>query len=230
MPGLLRIPSDLHDAKSDLDPTEWKPVISTRRNGSSVSLAESAAWNYLCQFHPPAADESAPALGMLPTRRPGYVHRSSASLSALAGYASGTMIPTPPLTSTPTTAASSLNSNSDYIGYMDDHPSFGGSGAVSSSLTVARPLPPRHNPSFSTSAWATKGVELVVPHIVHATPAPSSAVTLAVAPGTSPAESIGADGGIWLKVRSGGTTPRHSASKVDVAPVVHIVDVSSKAH
>lgn len=31
-----------------------------------------------------------------------------------------------------------------------------------------RPLPPRHNPSSSTSA-ATKGVELVVPHIASTT-------------------------------------------------------------
>lgn len=35
----------------------------------------------------------------------------------------------------------------------------------------ARPLPPRHNPSFSTSgAGASKGVHLVVPHIVTSAP------------------------------------------------------------
>jgi len=32
-------------------------------------------------------------------------------------------------------------------------------------LAVARPLPPRHNPSYSGSAGASKGVELVMPHI-----------------------------------------------------------------
>lgn len=223
IPGHLRIPSDLHDAKSDLDPTEWKPLISTRRNGSSASLASSEAWNYLSQFHPPAAaDESASSMLMLPTRRTGYVHRSSASLSALAGYGYGAMIPTPSLSNTPTTAASSLNSNSDYIGYMYDPPAFGGGAVSTSSSTVTRPLPPRHNPSFSTAACATKGVELVVPHIVQAPPTVASAAAAA----TSPAESLGAEGGIWLQTR--GT--RHAASKMAVTPVVHVVDVGSKAH
>lgn len=30
---------------------------------------------------------------------------------------------------------------------------------------VHRPLPPRHNPSFSGGGSATKGVELVMPHV-----------------------------------------------------------------
>ncbi|KAL1965009.1 hypothetical protein VTN77DRAFT_6209 [Rasamsonia byssochlamydoides] len=163
IPG-LRIPSDLHDAKADIDPTEWKPVIS-RRNGSSTSLASTEAWNYLSQFH--GGDE---AMMMMPTRRPGHAHRSSASLSVLNGAL-------PSLTHSPSTATSSLNSNSDYVGPVYD-------------FTALRPLPPRRNPSSSTSAGATKGVELVVPQI----PPPAAAAGGDARSSTSP------DGdGVWLR-------------------------------
>jgi hypothetical protein len=179
-------------------------------------LASTEAWNYLCQFHHPADDAAT-----LMTRRPGFGHRSSASLSALAappmggggGYGYGMMPPS--LTHTPTTAASSLNSNSDYIGYMYDPSSLGGAGTTAN---TTRPLPPRHNPSFSTGAGATKGVELVVPHIVQApTPAVAAAPSAAIVGGTSPPESC--DGGIWLKSRG------NSAK-----PLVEVVHVSRKAH
>ncbi|KAH8696088.1 hypothetical protein BGW36DRAFT_359946 [Talaromyces proteolyticus] len=165
--SLSRIPSDLHDAKSDLDPTEWKPVIGT--TNSSTSLSD--AWTYLSQFH---RDESWATLQQ--RRSLAHTHRSSASLSMLG------MAP-PSLINTPSTVASSAtsSSSSDYIGAYYAHELSGGAGAT-------RPLPPRHNPSFS---GATKGVELVVPHIVTAAPA----VPLAL--GSSLEHD--ADAGVWLK-------------------------------
>ncbi|KAL2002949.1 hypothetical protein VTN02DRAFT_5482 [Thermoascus thermophilus] len=135
----VRIPADLHDAKSDLDPTEWKPIL-PRHHGSSTSLASSEAWQYLSQFHGSSAEV------MFPSRRPSAGYRSSASLSTM--MSSGGV---PSLTHTPSTVASSFASNSDYVSYMHEY--------------ANRPLPPRHNPSFSTSSGATKGLELVMPHI-----------------------------------------------------------------
>ncbi|CAG8946851.1 unnamed protein product [Penicillium salamii] len=133
-----RVPSGstglTHDAKSDLDPTEWKPVLQR----SSSSLASSDAWNYLSQFHG--------------SMRPS-IHRSSSSLPALAGNASGHSHSSnhsrvPSLTSTPSVASSFSSTASDYLG----------------SIHESRPLPPRHNPYFAGTSMS-KGVELVVPHI-----------------------------------------------------------------
>jgi hypothetical protein len=56
------------------------------------------------------------------------------------------------------------SSSGDFISY-----GYGAYTYAADSVSVmdpGRPLPPRHNPSFSTSAGATKGVELVVPHII----------------------------------------------------------------
>ncbi|KAJ5375201.1 hypothetical protein N7517_007207 [Penicillium concentricum] len=133
----MRILSHVHDAKSDLDPTEWKPVLAR----SASSLASSDAWNYLSQFHRGTGE---PMLS-----RPA-VQRSSSSLPALAGGAGYSNVPG--LTNTPSTVASSFSSTaSDYLGSMYE----------------SRPLPPRHNPYFSGTS-VSKGVELVVPHIVSA--------------------------------------------------------------
>lgn len=172
-PG-LRIPTDLHDSKADMDPTEWKPVI-WRRDGSSASLASTEAWAYLSQFHGGGGGE---ALMMLSGRRSG-IHRSSASLSALNGV--------PSLTHTPSTAASSLNSSSDYVGSMYD-------------TAATRPLPPRRNPSSSTSAGATKGVELVVPHIPAAAAAAPHPPTTTASGGSDSRPSTSPDSeGTWLR-------------------------------
>ncbi|KAL2853420.1 life-span regulatory factor-domain-containing protein [Aspergillus pseudoustus] len=122
----IRIPTDLHEATTDLDPTEWKPVIHTGMDPRNPSVIGSDAWKYLSQFH---SDDTA-----LPIRRARADHHSSASLSTL-----------PSLSHTPSVASSVSSTASDYIGY--------------------RPLPPRHNPCFSGSGSAVKGVELVVPHI-----------------------------------------------------------------
>lgn len=134
----IQIPPEFHDAKTDLDPTEWKPVIPPV---TGIPMASSEAWQYLSQFH--TNEES-----MLPVRRAGAGHRSTSSLSTLLN-GNGAM---PPLTNTPSTVASSVSSNaSDYMSYPDP---------------ARRPLPPRRNPSYSGSAGVTKGVDLVVPHVV----------------------------------------------------------------
>ncbi|PYH94119.1 hypothetical protein BO71DRAFT_419592 [Aspergillus ellipticus CBS 707.79] len=131
-----RIPGEWSDAKTDQDPSEWKPVIPM---GSGVSpLASSEAWNYLSQFH---GEET-----VVPTRRPKFDHRSS-SLSTLLSAAG----PVPSLMHTPSTVASSFSSNeSDCMSYPHE---------------AYRPLPPRHNPYFPGCSTATKGVDLVVPHV-----------------------------------------------------------------
>ncbi|PWY92901.1 hypothetical protein BO70DRAFT_392274 [Aspergillus heteromorphus CBS 117.55] len=132
-----RITGEWNDAKTDQDPSEWKPVIPM---GSGVSpLASSEAWNYLSQFH---SDES-----VVPMRRPRLDHRSSSLTTLLSAPG-----PIPSLMHTPSTAASSFSSNgSDCMSYMHD--------------AAYRPLPPRHNPYFPSCSTATKGVDLVVPHV-----------------------------------------------------------------
>ncbi|KAJ6113802.1 hypothetical protein N7523_007119 [Penicillium sp. IBT 18751x] len=126
----IRIPTEPHDSKTDLDPTEWKPVLLAGNPGTGTSLASSDAWNYLSRFH--GGSEN------LLARRA----RSAASLPALVGGA-------PSMTTTVSEASSYSSTASDYLGMYEQ-----------------RPLPPRHNPYFSSSA-VTKSVELVVPHIVN---------------------------------------------------------------
>ncbi|KAJ5322125.1 hypothetical protein MYU51_002943 [Penicillium brevicompactum] len=94
--------SHTHDAKSDLDPTEWKPVLLR----SSSSLASSDAWNYLSQFH---------GEPMRPT-----VHRSSSSLPALAGGNASSHSRVPSLTNTPSVASSFSSTASDYLGSLHE--------------------------------------------------------------------------------------------------------------
>lgn len=163
----IRIPAELHDAKADLDPTEWKPIL-PRRHDSSTSLASSEAWQYLSQFHGSSGEV------MLPSRRPSAGYRSSTSLSTMM---SGGGVPS--LTHTPSTVASSFNSNSDYVSYMHEY--------------ATRPLPPRHNPSFSTSSGVTKGLELVMPHI-SAPAADDVTITIADSESVFPAR-----GSVWGK-------------------------------
>jgi hypothetical protein len=130
----IRIPATIHDGKSDLDPTEWKPVLGARTNSSSTtsSLTTSDAWGYLSQFHGGSTN--------LLARRS---HRSTTSLSTLdvAGV--------PSLTHAPSVASSVSSSASYEHEHEHEH----------------RPLPPRHNPFFSLSHAAEKGMALVVPHV-----------------------------------------------------------------
>ncbi|KAL2866402.1 uncharacterized protein BJX67DRAFT_138005 [Aspergillus lucknowensis] len=130
-PQSIRIPSDMHEAKTDLDPTEWKPVIPMDARYANVMASD--AWKYLSRFH---TNES-----VLPLRRARADHRSSASLSTL-----------PSLSHTPSVASSASSVTSDDMTHHVHDP-------------VHRPLPPRHKPYFSGSSSATKGVELVVPHV-----------------------------------------------------------------
>ncbi|KAF7593997.1 hypothetical protein BBP40_010394 [Aspergillus hancockii] len=179
-----RILGEFHDSKTDLDPTEWKPVI-PMGFGGSTSLASSEAWQYLSQFH----GGSAP----VPMRRPRVDHRSSTSLST---FLSSTCAP-PSLTHTPSTAASSFSSNASES-YLNE--------------SAHRPLPPRHNPYFSSSANGTKGVELVVPH-------------MEVRVGDSTADMDGgsvfpANSGLWgcsdktaTTVRISGSAPLHTPTR-----------------
>lgn len=158
----IRIPPEFHDAKTDLDPTEWKPKISTSPSRISSSLASSEAWRYLSQFH--GGDEA-----MFPARRAGAGHRSTSSLSTLTST-NGTV---PGLIHTPSTVASSFSSTaSDDVGNAD---------------SVHRPLPPRHNPFYSGGANATKGLDLVVPHVE--TPS-ESGVVVSVAPSRAQWEDL----------------------------------------
>ncbi|KAJ5934498.1 hypothetical protein N7466_004045 [Penicillium verhagenii] len=149
VPG-LRIPENNHDGRSDLDPTEWKPVLLSSR--SSTSLASSDAWNYLSQFH--GGNEA------LLARR---AARSTSSLPALVGGTGvhGATVP-PSLTNTPSTVASSFSSTAS-----DDHELGLMYSVTSGAGSVHRPLPPRHNPYFGsmTAMNKSKGVDLVVPHL-----------------------------------------------------------------
>ena len=124
----IRIPADHHNAKSDLDPTEWKPK-------GKRDLRNSEAHRYLSQFHrssTSALDDNE----KISTARP-FMHRSHASMTS--------MMTTPSLASTPTTATSSLSIDYDFN---------------------TRALPPRHNPMYSASAGSTKDIGLVTPHMV----------------------------------------------------------------
>lgn len=94
----IRIPTDTNDVRTDIDPTEWKPVIPSDRH--SPSLMTSDAWKYLCKFH---GDEPA-----APIRRSKGHNQSSSSLSTL-----------PSLSHTVASTPSSLSSTaSDYMGHM----------------------------------------------------------------------------------------------------------------
>ena len=91
-PPVLRIPSDLHDHKSDLDPTEWKPKLGGRNN--------SEAYRYLAQFH--AAMNASETGEYVKADRPRYGrHKSTLSM---------TTNTTPSLGNTPTTVSSSFDS------------------------------------------------------------------------------------------------------------------------
>ncbi|EXJ53877.1 hypothetical protein A1O7_09213 [Cladophialophora yegresii CBS 114405] len=171
-----RIPVDIHDHKSDLDPTEWKPKLPHR--GASTN---SEAFRYLSRFHHAQAGGYVDNLDHVVKRgdRPATLrHKSTLSMSTLTP---GTT--TPSLANTPTTTASSVDSMYEFN---------------------LRPLAPRSNPLYSTSAGHSRGIDLVTPHI----PPPAVAVDVVVAgsagtPGT-PAGTV-----LWdKKVVVPGATPK----------------------
>ncbi|KAL4998143.1 life-span regulatory factor-domain-containing protein [Aspergillus recurvatus] len=124
----IRIPTDMHEAKTDIDPTEWKPVIPT--NDRSSSIMASDAWKYLSKFH---GDES-----MLLMRRSKGRNTSSTSLSTL-----------PSLSDTPSTPSSVSSLASDYMSHMYESahrplpprhkPCFSGSGSVAKGVGLVVP-------------------------------------------------------------------------------------------
>ncbi|EHY60099.1 hypothetical protein HRR83_006459 [Exophiala dermatitidis] len=152
----LRIPVDQHDAKSDLDPTEWKPKLQRPSH-----TRQSEAFRYLSRFHQTMLNNdninnawtstSVPDAALRPSAAPR--HKSTMSLSA-STITTGT---TPSLGNTPTTTSASTSFDSVY-NYDYDF--------------KMRPLPPRQNPMTSTSPGTYRGIgiDLVTPHI--APPAP----------------------------------------------------------
>lgn len=154
------IPGKHPRMSSDMDASMSGPRC---RHGSSLSSHSSTeAWNYLSQFYyhqQPLSSAAGTADDGLVLVVPSLHRRSGGDPPPHRSYPS---MP-PSLTHTPaTTAASSLSSNADLppSGYLhDEH----------------RPLPPRHNPWFSSTSGGTKGVQLVVPQLP--TPPPSSTET-----------------------------------------------------
>ncbi|KAL4735065.1 life-span regulatory factor-domain-containing protein [Aspergillus similis] len=124
----IRIPTDMHEAKTDIDPTEWKPVIPTDDRASSIMASD--AWKYLSKFH---GDES-----VLPMRRAKGRNTSSTSLSTL-----------PSLSNTPSTPSSMSSIASDYMSHMYESahrplpprhkPCFSGSGSVTKGVELVVP-------------------------------------------------------------------------------------------
>ncbi|KAL4927391.1 uncharacterized protein BDV17DRAFT_127015 [Aspergillus undulatus] len=134
-----RIPTDTVEAKTDLDPTEWKPVISSEASEAlSPSIMTSDAWKYLARFH---SDDSVPAL----RRMKGHAHsQSSTSVSTLPSLSRT-------LSSSSSSSASSVSSSAQsYVGHV---------------YGSHRPLPPRHRTCFSGRSSISKGVELITPQI-----------------------------------------------------------------
>ncbi|KAL2414913.1 hypothetical protein ABEF95_001289 [Exophiala dermatitidis] len=149
----LRIPADQHDAKSDLDPTEWKPKLQRPSH-----TRQSEAFRYLSRFHQTMLNNdntnnswtstSVPDASLRPAAAPR--HKSTMSLSTST---------TPSLGNTPTTTTTSTSTSFDSV-YNYDYD------------FKVRPLPPRQNPMASTSPGTYRGIgiDLVTPHI--APPAP----------------------------------------------------------
>ncbi|KAL4800030.1 hypothetical protein BDV19DRAFT_203245 [Aspergillus venezuelensis] len=119
-----RIPADSPEADTDMDPTEWKPVIASETR--SASIMSSDAWHYLSKFH---SDESVPILRRM--RDHGH-SQSSTSISTL---------PSLSQSSSSSTASSSVSSSPpDYASHMYE--------------ASNGPPPPRHRHCFSGSSSA----------------------------------------------------------------------------
>jgi hypothetical protein len=95
----IGIPASQHNAKADLDPTEWKPRLLTRSN--------SEAFRYLSQFHRSPTERGGDA------HDEGGGHRHLFSLCSTTSIASMTT-PSLSLSQTPSTASSSLSTGAEY--------------------------------------------------------------------------------------------------------------------
>ncbi|RMZ87833.1 hypothetical protein DV736_g4939, partial [Chaetothyriales sp. CBS 134916] len=151
----IRIPPDAHTFKPDLDPTEWKPKLSS---SSSLPRTHSDAYRYLSRFHMDNNNALNPSgNGYVRVDRPSSAQRRKHMNMHMH---TKSLTTTPSLASTPTTAASSLSSTASAI--------------ASRSLDVSydrdfptRPLNSRTNPLYAISP-AAKTTDLVTPHIVPA--------------------------------------------------------------
>jgi hypothetical protein len=95
----IGIPAGLHNAKADLDPTEWKPRLLTRSN--------SEAFRYLSQFR----REPTAAGGGVNDEGGGHRHLfSHCSTTSIASMTT----PSLSLSQTPSTASSSLSTGAEY--------------------------------------------------------------------------------------------------------------------
>lgn len=98
-------------------------------------------------------------------------HRRTPSITSLNPPSLGT-----PTTTTSTTTSSSLSTSADCTNLTYDF--------------NTRPLAPRQDPSYSSSAGAAKGIDLVLPHV-----APPATPLLA---GSAP-DHVPFHGGVWEK-------------------------------
>ncbi|ERF75659.1 hypothetical protein EPUS_08812 [Endocarpon pusillum Z07020] len=191
-----RLPTDHHNAKSDLDPTEWKPKIprrgvssttTTTTTTTSSSSNNSEAFRYLSRFNqstttPNGEDMTTERIQRpsLPKANNNHHHHSTTSITSLLNNNTITTNgSTPSLSQTPTTTPSSLSTSIDYTTTTPNYD------------FNTRPLPPRHDPSYSSSAGAIKGgYDLVMPYV--APPAPP------VVAGSAP-DHVHLDGEAWEK-------------------------------
>jgi ECL1/2/3 zinc binding proteins len=137
------------------------------RRGISTN---SEAFRYLSRFHQATnnGDEMAIERVQRPVLRSG--HHSTTSITSL------NTAHTPSLAQSPATASSSLSTSTDYSNLTYDF--------------NTRPLPPRRDPSFSSSAGAPKGIDLVLPHV-----GPPAEPAMA---GSMP-DNVPFHGGVWEK-------------------------------
>jgi hypothetical protein len=135
--------------KPDLDFGDWKPK---QRSRSQCLISSSAAWQYLSQFQ--RSLSCGPDGSGFKDENPVFPPRRAArSTSTFSNYLPllGTA---PSLAYSPTASSSSLSSLADLPMCSNGMSDF-----------ATRPLPPRHNPSFSTSACGTRDLELVIPFV-----------------------------------------------------------------
>lgn len=130
-----RIPVDAHTASIDLDPTEWKPKLSSRSRSSNSEAAR-----FLARFHhnaTPTDHENKHFPSPAQHSTPASAHTSTTSIFSLNPTNASSS-----LAHSPITASSSYSASADYFN---------------------RPLPPRQDPLYASSAGTTRSVDLVIP-------------------------------------------------------------------
>lgn len=178
---VVRIPTDEHAFKSDLDPTEWKPKLGKHEHGKTSS----EAFRYLSRFHQnvimtttntsdtPFSDDQNNDTSTITTTTVHYtpglslnntpITSPTATASASSSFTSSTLASYPfPSSSSSAAALQDSSCPSSDVDYDYDY------------AFTLRPLPPRQNPLYYSSSSASgggggrKGIDLVTPHIVPA--------------------------------------------------------------